>query len=229
VRTLRPAAVLLGATRLAERPIRLADLERAELQVLRGQTQPTEYGKAGEAPHTAIKGADPSAKLILAAFAKPRRTVAASSESRAQLVRQLLSIRCTSQPGIAASNGVALHPYTPDLPAGAEIEEFRKTSQRRRRQGPLDNRARLELRAPESVGQRPSQGRSPGQAPNSKAPSRCCSAIRSKWRLQRVYWFSVDDRRGSCNFCGGTGLFGEGFVPKKSWFAYVKFAGGNPG
>ena len=45
---------------------------------------------------------------------------------------------------------------------------------------------------------------------------------------QRVYWFSVDDLTGACNFCDGSGLFGEGFMPKPSWHAYVKFAGGRP-
>ncbi len=64
---------------------------------------------------------------------------------------------------------------------------------------------------------------------SSKAPSGPFKAKQAKWKLKRIYWFSVDDAPGSCNFCGGTGLFGEGFVPKKSWFAYVKFAGGNPG
>ncbi|MBW8059918.1 MAG: hypothetical protein FVQ78_06200 [Solirubrobacterales bacterium] len=49
-----------------------------------------------------------------------------------------------------------------------------------------------------------------------------------KWRVQRVYWFSVDDVRGSCNFCDGSGLFGAGFVPKPSWFAFTRFAGGQP-
>ena len=50
----------------------------------------------------------------------------------------------------------------------------------------------------------------------------------AKWRIKRVYWFSVDDVPGACNFCDGSGLFGAGFAPKPSWFAYVKFAGGNP-
>jgi hypothetical protein len=49
-----------------------------------------------------------------------------------------------------------------------------------------------------------------------------------KWKLQRVYWFSVDDAVGACNFCDGSGLFSEGFVPKKSWYDFVKFAGGTP-
>ena len=49
-----------------------------------------------------------------------------------------------------------------------------------------------------------------------------------KWHIQQVYWFSVDDQAGSCNFCGGSGLFGDGFTPKPAWRAYVKFTGGTP-
>ncbi len=50
----------------------------------------------------------------------------------------------------------------------------------------------------------------------------------AKWRIKRVYWFSVDDVAGACNFCDGSGLFGAGFTPKPAWYAYVRFAGGNP-
>ena len=47
------------------------------------------------------------------------------------------------------------------------------------------------------------------------------SGKQAKWKLQRVYWFSVDDQPGTCNFCDGSGLFGPGFVPKPAWYAYV--------
>ena len=50
--------------------------------------------------------------------------------------------------------------------------------------------------------------------------------MRSKWRIQRVYWFSVDDAPETCNFCNGSGLFKKGFIPKKSWTEFVKFTGG---
>src|SRR5690606_17071635 len=50
----------------------------------------------------------------------------------------------------------------------------------------------------------------------------------ARWRIKRVYWFSVDDAADACNFCDGSGLFADGFKPKKSWFAFVRFAGGTP-
>ena len=65
--------------------------------------------------------------------------------------------------------------------------------------------------------------------PSSRAPSACSKANQKKWNLKQVFWFSVDDKPGACNFCGGSGLFGPGFVARPSWKAYVKFAGGVAG
>jgi hypothetical protein len=67
-----------------------------------------------------------------------------------------------------------------------------------------------------------------GQAAQLKGAFELLRSKAAKWKLQRIYWFSVDDQPGICNFCGGSGLFGPGFVPKKSWYAFVKFAGGTP-
>ena len=67
-----------------------------------------------------------------------------------------------------------------------------------------------------------------GQAKQLKGAFGLLKRNQAKWRVKRVYWFSVDDAPGTCNFCDGTGLFGAGFVPKPAWYAYVKFAGGNP-
>ena len=67
-----------------------------------------------------------------------------------------------------------------------------------------------------------------GQARELKGAFKLLERNQVTWKLKRVFWFSVDDRPGLCNFCGGSGLFSEGFVPKPSWKAYVKFAGGTP-
>jgi hypothetical protein len=65
-----------------------------------------------------------------------------------------------------------------------------------------------------------------GQAAQLKGAFRVLRGNQRKWKIKRVYWFSVDDQPGSCNFCDGTGLFGEGFIPKPAWYAYARFAGG---
>ena len=68
-----------------------------------------------------------------------------------------------------------------------------------------------------------------GQAAQLKGSFRLLEANQKKWHLKQVFWFSVDDKPGACNFCGGSGLFGAGFVARPSWKAYVKFAGGVAG
>ena len=67
-----------------------------------------------------------------------------------------------------------------------------------------------------------------GQANQLKQAFTMLRAKAVKWRVKSVYWFSVDDFAGACNFCDHSGLFGSGFKPKKSWYAYVKLTGGTP-
>ncbi len=67
-----------------------------------------------------------------------------------------------------------------------------------------------------------------GQARELKGAFTLLKADAAKFRLQHVYWFSVDDAAETCNFCNGSGLFKKGFVPKKSWTEFTKFTGGTP-
>ncbi|HET7443055.1 MAG TPA: hypothetical protein VFJ57_00195 [Solirubrobacterales bacterium] len=67
-----------------------------------------------------------------------------------------------------------------------------------------------------------------GQARESKGAFEVLRRNQPRWRLRQVDWFSADDSAGACNFCGGSGLFGDGFRPKPAWFAYVRFALGSP-
>ena len=67
-----------------------------------------------------------------------------------------------------------------------------------------------------------------GQAQQLKGAFNLFKQKQATWHLQRIYWFSIDDSPGTCNFCGGSGLFGAGFKPKTAWTVYTKFAGGTP-
>src|SRR5204863_8983025 len=68
-----------------------------------------------------------------------------------------------------------------------------------------------------------------GQARQLKGAFDMFKRNQAKWHLRQIFWFSLDDQPGACNFCDGSGLFGPGFVAKSSWSAYVKFAGGRAG
>ena len=166
-------------------------------------------------------------------FAPPERRTFKEKPPQAYFATDFLEQMYKTTPGIKAKfSGVALHPYTGSYQKlTAEIEEVRAVlqGQRRRRQEPLDHRARLELRSRRASDGSNAFAKGPaGQATQLKGAFSLLERNQVKWKLQRVYWFSVDDAPGACNFCDGSGLFGHGFVPKKSWFAYVKFAGGTP-
>jgi hypothetical protein len=137
-----------------------------------------------------------------------------------------------STPGVKALyNGIALHPYTgsyKNLPA--KIEEVREVLEEHK-----DASKRLWITElgwssgpPASDGSNSFAKGPAGQAQQLRGAFSLLERKQVQWKIDRVYWFSVDDAPGACNFCDGSGLFGPGFKPKKSWFEFVKFAGGTP-
>jgi hypothetical protein len=200
---------------------------------------PAEYGKLVKISSVAIKSVDPSAHVILAGlFSKPaggRRLrengSVANATSPNWFASYFLEQMYKKTPGIKSRfQGVSLHPYVAryrQLPA--EIEEVRNVL---KRSG--DGSKSLWITALGWSSERP-QGPSnvfavgaAGQARELKGSFTLLKQDAAKFRLQRVYWFSVDDRAETCNFCNGSGLFKKGFVPKKSWTEFVKFTGGTP-
>jgi hypothetical protein len=133
-------------------------------------------------------------------------------------------------PGIRSKfQAVALHPYTSNYKRLVPYtEEFRRVLKLHG-----DASKRLLITELGWSSQKPQRNNSfakgvGGQARELKGAFKVLRANQRRWKLDGVYWFSVDDAFGVCNFCDGSGLFAEGFVPKPSWYAYVKFAGGKP-
>jgi hypothetical protein len=199
---------------------------------------PAEYGKLVKLSYGAIKAADSSAKVILGGmFSYPkgggapgascaRKTVPSPNLCAPSFLDQMYA----RTPGIKANfNGVALHPYTSNyqqLPP--YIEDFRDVLSANH-----DAAKGLWITELGWSSQHPAPNNSfakgvAGQAWQLRGAFGLLKAGAARWRLQRVYWFSADDQAGSCNFCDGSGLFGDGFRPKRSWYEFVKFAGGTP-
>ena len=193
---------------------------------------PAEYGKLVKISYTAIKTADPAAKVVLGGlFARPKGCRANTKPKRIFCAADFLEQMYERTPGIKTKfNGVALHPYTAAYQELPEVtEEFRAVLSANKDAAkslwvtelgwssqPLDPVHNIFAKGPA------------GQAAQLKGAFSLLKANQRKWKVQGVYWFSVDDYAGACNFCDGSGLFGTGFIPKKSWFSYVKFAGGTP-
>jgi len=190
---------------------------------------PAEYAQMVKVTSAAIKGSDPGARVILAGlFAWPKGGNAKSGNHNwfaSDFLEGLYRV-----PGIAAKfDGIALHPYSTRyqllIP---QIEEVRDVLKQRRDAGTGLWITELGWSSePKTPGNSFAKGPA-GQAQQLRGAFSLLKRNQRKWRVQRVYWFSIDDYGAACNFCNGSGLFGAGFTPKKSWFEYVKFAAGTP-
>jgi hypothetical protein len=194
---------------------------------------PVEYGKLVKLSHSAVKSVDRRARIVLAGlFARPKgaRTKSGKHKSRNWYASDFLQRMYATNRGIKSRfDGVALHPYSfyaHELPR--LIQELRGVLADNHDPGASlwitelgwssGKRTRKNLFAKGPA----------GQARQLSSAFKLLRRKQAKWRIRGVYWFSVDDLSGSCNFCDGSGLFGPGFIPKRSWFAYVRFAGGVP-
>lgn len=192
---------------------------------------PTEYGKLVKLSSTAIRGADPSARLILAGlFSRPLEATLKRRPPQAYFAADFLNRMYLTTPGVKRSfHGVALHPYTGTYRNFVPyIEEVRDilAAHRDAGKGLWLTEVSWSSEAPEPRNSF-NKGRA-GQATQLRGAFNLVRANQRKWKVQRVYWFAVEDKPNSCNFCGGAGLFTEAFAPKPAWRAYVGFAGGRP-
>jgi polysaccharide biosynthesis protein PslG len=193
---------------------------------------PVEYGKLVNLSFAAIRSVDPGAKLILGGlFSRPAEANLSRKPPLAYYASDFLDQMYARTPGIKSKfQGVALHPYTATYTRlEPYIEEVRSVLKRHHDAGKGLWLTELGWSSqPES--KRNSFAKGPGgQASQLRGAFRLIRGKRNKWHIQRVYWFSIDDHKGSCNFCDGSGLFGKGFTPKPAWSAYVSFAGGHVG
>jgi hypothetical protein len=216
-----------------KRPIRAWQVWNEEnFKYFVAKPNPVEYGKLVKLSYAALKSADPGAQAILGGmFALPKGCRSTKQPKQNYCAADFLDRMYARTPGVKTKfNGVALHPYTgkyQDLTP--EIEEFRDVlvENKDAAKGLWITELGWSSQPPDPLRNIFAKGRA-GQAAQLKGAFALLTAKQLKWKLQRVYWFSVDDQTGICNFCDGSGLFAQGFLPKKAWFAYVKAAGGTP-
>jgi hypothetical protein len=217
---------------LAESPIRTWQIWNEEnFKYFVVRPSPSDYGKLINVSYAAIKSVDHGAKLILGGmFAQPREAQLKSKPAQAYFATDFLDGVYKTTPGVKSKfSGVSLHPYTASFQQlTPDIEAFRLVLKENHDAGKKLWITEIGWSSePKSAGDSFAKGPK-GQVTQLKGAFNLFKSRAAKWKLQRIYWFSVDDQPGLCNFCGGSGLFADGFVPKKSWFAYVKFAGGRP-
>ena len=218
------------------RPIRVWQIWNEEnFKYFVARPNPVEYGKLVNASYTAIKSVDSGAKLILGGmFAEPKEGEHRYKKMKprvAYFATEFLEQMYAATPGIKNKfQGIALHPYTINYPRlKPEIENVRQVLKEAGDPGKgiWITEMGWSSEAPEPA-DRFAKGLQ-GQAKQLEGAFKLLEQNQVRWRIKRVFWFSVDDEPGVCNFCDGSGLFSPGFVPKPAWSAYVRFAGGTTG
>jgi hypothetical protein len=217
-----------------KRPIRVWQIwNEPNFKYFIAKPNPAEYGKLVKISYTALRAADPGAQIVLAGlFARPKgsRTASGKHKSLNWYASDFLSQMYKTTPGLKTRfNGVALHPYTIRASELTPVtEEFRKVLTANKDGGKSLWMTELGWSSGKaSSGNLFAKGPA-GQARELRTSFTILRNKQVKWKVKSVFWFSVDDAPGACNFCDGSGLFGEGFQPKPAWFSYVKFAGGTP-
>jgi polysaccharide biosynthesis protein PslG len=217
-----------------KRPVRVWQIwNEPNFKYFVAKPNPTEYGKLVKASYSAIKAGDPGAKVVLAGlFARPKGGNTSRAGVHNWFATRFLDKMYQTTPGLKKFfDGVALHPYTAKYQyLQPEIEAFRNvlTAHHDGGKGLWLTELGWSSGPPASDGSNSFAKGPAGQVAQLRGAFGLLTRNQVKWKVQRIYWFSVDDARGACNFCDGSGLFGEGFKPKRSWYAYVKFAGGKP-
>ena len=218
------------------RPIRVWQLwNEPNFKYFVARPNPAEYGKLIKLSSPVIKGIDPEAKIVLAGlFAAPKEATYRAKPPQAYFATDFIEQVYEKTPGIKSKfDGVALHPYTYDYQdISGHVEELRGVLRAAKDPGKSLWITELGWSAGKPNASNGFNGfeKGPGgQAKQLKGAFQLLKANQRKWRLKQVFWFSVDDKPGACNFCGGSGLFGPGFIARPSWKAFVKFAGGVAG
>jgi len=215
---------------LPRRPVRFWQIwNEPNFKYFVARPSPAEYGRLVDLSYAAIRSADRQGRIVLAGlFARPAEAARPFRPPRAYFATDFLARMYRSTPGVRQRfAAIALHPYGGRFQYLApQIEEVRDVLERNH-----DGRKALWITElgwssrPPTPGNSFARGRR-GQARQLAGAFSVLRRNQRRWRIQRVYWFSVDDLSGSCNFCDGSGLFAAGFRPKPAWHAFVRFAGG---
>lgn len=186
---------------------------------------PQRYAKLLQISSPAIKGVDPSAKVILTGlFGEPT-----ARGAKGMPATKFLEILYRT-PGIKSRfDGIALHPYAVDAETLEELVEALHDVT-------TENHDRVPLYITEmgwgsqnDFQQVAFEQGIRGQVKQLKASYGYLLTNRNRLDLKQVYWFSWKDLPDSCTFCDSVGFFrssAKRFKPKPAWHAFVGLTGG---
>jgi hypothetical protein len=220
---------------LPERPIRIWQVWNEEnFKYFAARPSPSQFGKLVVESYADLRSADAGARIVLGGmFARPKGGNGKPQPGlvkRAYFAADFLERMYRTTPGVRGKFlAVALHPYSYSYKELApQIEEVRAVLKRERDPGRALWLTELGWSSGHPDLANGNNNFEKGMQGQARELTGAFNLLRSKaaaWRIKRVYWFSLTDAPGTCNFCDGSGLFGEGFTPKPAWSAYKRLAG----
>jgi len=215
---------------LLKRPIRFWQIwNEPNFKYFVARPNAAEYGKLVKQSYAMAHHADPGARIVLAGlFGEPsgcRKAKRPLNPCADDFLEQMYE----RTPGVQKRFvGVSVHPYSGRWQnVRPQIEAVRAALKKQHDAGKglWITELGWSSKPPEPKRNVFAKGLN-GQRNQLKGAFKLLKRKQRAWRVKRVYWFSIEDLAESCNFCNGSGLFSEGFKPKKAWYAYVHFAGG---
>jgi hypothetical protein len=219
---------------LPAHPVRIWQIwNEANYKYFVARPNPAQYGKLVVESFRDLHSADPGARIVLGGlFSRPKGGLAkpkAGQIKRAWFAADFLERMYKTTPGVRGKfMAVSLHPYSPDyhqLPE--EIEEVRaalKASHDPGRAIWLTELGWSSGKPNAENGHNKFEKGVNGQQRELTGAFNLLRADAASWRVKRVYWFSLTDAKGECNFCDGSGLFTDTFRAKPSWSSYKRLA-----
>jgi hypothetical protein len=188
---------------------------------------PQRYARLLKLTHRTIKGADPSARVILSGLFGDPDEGGKRGMDAADFLDALYRV-----PGIRRNfDAVALHPYAfhvDDLEA--LTEEMREVVRDNRDAGSALYITEMGWGSQNDPNVVAFEQGIQGQARELRKSYRYLIGNRHRLNLKGTYWFSWKDNPDytACRFCDSVGLFraGDRFKPKPAWRAFLAFTGG---
>jgi polysaccharide biosynthesis protein PslG len=219
---------------LPARPIRIWQIwNEANYKYFVARPNPAQYGKLVVESFRDLHSADPGSRIVLGGlFSRPKGGNAkpqAGRVKRAWFAADFLERMYKTTPGVRGKFlAVSLHPYSPDYrqltPELEEVREALKASHDPGRAIWLTELGWSSGLPSAANGHNKFEKGVNGQKRELTGAFNLLRANAASWRVKRVYWFSLTDAPGTCNFCDGSGLFTDGFRAKPAWSAFKRLA-----
>ncbi len=218
---------------LPARPVRIWQIwNEANYKYFVARPNPAQYGKLVVESFRDLHSADPGSRIVLGGlFSRPKggNTKPGGGIKRAWFAADFLDRMYKTTPGVRGKfMAVSIHPYSPDYRRlTAEMEEVREALKASHDPGRAIWLTELGWSSglPDAAnGRNKFEKGINGQKRELTGAFNLLRAKAASWRVKRVYWFSLSDSPGTCNFCDGSGLFTDGFRAKPSWSAFKRLA-----